>query len=104
MTARPYGRRAMPDATFPGELMSKRAALIGAAAAVALAATGCGASSPSSSSRVGRTPAADANTPEVNPAGDIPDTQAYVAYSPPGAGFSVKVPEGWSRTTAGRAV
>jgi len=41
---------------------------------------------------------------EVNPAGDIPDSQAYVRYAPPGARFSVKVPEGWSRMQAGRAV
>jgi hypothetical protein len=41
---------------------------------------------------------------EVNPPGDIPDNQAYVAYTPPGGGFSVKVPEGWARTAAGGAV
>ena len=33
---------------------------------------------------------------EKNPPGDIPDTQVFVAYN--GAGFSMKVPEGWSRT------
>ena len=44
------------------------------------------------------------SAPEVNPAGDIPDNQAYVRYSPPGAGYSVKVPEGWARTTSGGAV
>jgi hypothetical protein len=37
---------------------------------------------------------------ETNPPGDIPDNQAYVAYQPPGAGLSVKVPEGWARTTS----
>jgi len=37
----------------------------------------------------------------VNPAGDIPDNQAYVAFSPAGGGYSVKVPEGWSRTSTG---
>jgi hypothetical protein len=45
-----------------------------------------------------------ASGPEVNPAGDIPDNQAYVRYSPPGGGYSVKVPEGWGRTAAGGAV
>lgn len=39
---------------------------------------------------------------QVSP-GDIPDTQAYVAYRPAGQGFSVKVPEGWARTTVGPA-
>lgn len=33
---------------------------------------------------------------EKNPPGDIPDTQVFVHYN--GAGFSMKVPEGWSRT------
>jgi hypothetical protein len=37
---------------------------------------------------------ADAPSP-----GDIPDNQAFVAYK--GQGFSVKVPEGWSRATQG---
>ncbi|MEV8424555.1 PsbP-related protein [Streptomyces niveus] len=41
---------------------------------------------------------------ESNPAGDIPDDQAYVAYTPAKGGFSVKVPEGWSRTSSGNAV
>ena len=37
--------------------------------------------------------------PETNPPGDIPDNQAFVAYAATG-GFSVKVPEGWSRQVA----
>lgn len=41
---------------------------------------------------------APARAPEVNAAGDIPDTQAFVAYTPAAGGFSVKVPEGWART------
>lgn len=40
---------------------------------------------------------------EVNPAGDIPDNQVYVAWSPSGGGFTVKVPEGWARQQTGRA-
>src|SRR5262249_56980354 len=36
-------------------------------------------------------------TPEVNPPGDIPDSQVFVTYASP-AGFSIKVPEGWART------
>jgi hypothetical protein len=80
-----------------------------ALAALALAgAAGCGSSSSSSSSSPTATgkPAQAATTqaPEVSPAGDIPDNQAYVRYSLPSAGFSVKVPEGWSRTRAGAAV
>jgi hypothetical protein len=44
------------------------------------------------------------NAKESSPPGDIPDNQAYVAYSPPGADYSVKVPEGWARTRAAGAV
>lgn len=35
--------------------------------------------------------------PEKNPPGDIPDNQVFVTYDAP-SGFSLKVPEGWSRT------
>jgi hypothetical protein len=37
----------------------------------------------------------------VNPSGDIPDNQAYVSFSPADGGYSVKTPEGWSRTSTG---
>jgi hypothetical protein len=40
---------------------------------------------------------------ESNPPGDIPDNQAFVTFRPPTGGFSVKVPEGWARSTAGVA-
>jgi hypothetical protein len=33
---------------------------------------------------------------EKNPPGDIPDDQIFVAYNSP-LGFTLKVPEGWSR-------
>ena len=36
-------------------------------------------------------------------AGDIPDNQAFVAYAPAGAGYSIKVPEGWARSSDGSA-
>lgn len=36
----------------------------------------------------------------TNPPGDIPDTQAFVTYTSP-EGYSVLVPEGWSRTVSG---
>src|SRR4051812_18700645 len=67
---------------------------------VALLAAGCGGSSSSGSDHPARTPSA----PENSPPGDIPDNQAYVPYTPPKAGYSVKVPEGWGRTSAGGAV
>jgi hypothetical protein len=89
-----------------------RTALSAGAVALAMTAAACGSSSSSSSSTPPTTSAGGGqtskpvspNAPETSPAGDIPDNQAYVAYSPPGGGFSVKVPEGWSRTSAGGAV
>jgi hypothetical protein len=66
-------------------------------AALVLVASGCGSSSPSSKP-------VNPNAPEVNQAGDIPDNQAFVAYSPPDGGYTVKVPEGWARTANGGAV
>lgn len=45
------------------------------------------------------TPAASSTQPiaaEKNPPGDIPDSQAFVAFTSP-LGFSIKVPEGWAR-------
>jgi hypothetical protein len=56
-------------------------------------------SSGSSAASQARTPQAPAT--ESNPPGDIPDKQAFVAFTPPGAGFTVKIPEGWSSSTAG---
>jgi hypothetical protein len=70
-----------------------------ALALLAAVLTGCGGSSSSSSSQ-----AADPNAQEASPPGDIPDNQAFVAYSPPGADYSVKVPEGWARSATGGAV
>jgi hypothetical protein len=82
------------------KIRSLPVAAAGLAAVVIVA--GCGSSSSSSGSTNKK--AVNPNSAEVSPAGDIPDNQAYVAYSPPGGGFSVKVPEGWSRTSAGGAV
>jgi hypothetical protein len=84
--------------------MRTRSAAVVSAAALALGVAGCGGSSspsaPAASSGGVQTTAVDPNAPEVSPAGDIPDNQAYVAYSPPGGGYAVKVPEGWARTTS----
>jgi hypothetical protein len=76
------------------------AAVLAAAAVLA----GCGTTSGTAPSGSGAgsstltTPA-----PETNPAGDIPDNQAYVPFTPPGGAFTVSVPEGWARTTDGAA-
>jgi hypothetical protein len=44
---------------------------------------------------------ASAQGQESPPAGDIPDTVAFVPYTPPDGRFTVSVPEGWSRTGTG---
>ncbi len=66
----------------------------GSPAAVASATAGGGAS----------TSAAPSPALEVNPAGDIPDNQAYVAYTLPSGAFGVRVPEGWAQSGSGAAV
>jgi hypothetical protein len=59
--------------------------------------------SPSAQSSQSATPASGAVAAqkpvpvETNPPGDIPDNQAFVPYAAAG-GFSVSVPEGWSRS------
>jgi hypothetical protein len=77
------------------------AAVVVAGLAVLAGACGSGGASPyGGSTPTTTTPPSEAsrNVPEVNPAGDIPDNQVFVPYSPPGGRFTVKVPEGWGRT------
>ncbi|MGC4939876.1 hypothetical protein ACLQ2O_18125 [Kribbella sp. DT2] len=87
---------------------------------VALTAAACGGGGSSTSSSRSSSATAPSGTPatsptsppsteqqpspaatESNPPGDIPDNQAFVTFQPPAGGFSVKVPEGWARSTAG---
>jgi hypothetical protein len=77
-----------------------RRGLAAGAVLLAFGATACGSSSSGGSS----TKAPNPKTKESSPAGDIPDNQAYVAFTPPGGGFSVKVPEGWAQRAASGAV
>jgi hypothetical protein len=89
----------------------KRQLLIASSAVLALAGA-CGASNSNSStsstsarpSTTTTAPADNPNAPEVSPAGDIPDNQVFVSYTPPSGGYSLKVPEGWGRVEAGGAV
>ncbi|WP_427896164.1 hypothetical protein ACQHIV_19735 [Kribbella sp. GL6] len=79
------------------------------AAVLLTACGGGGAAVPSPVQSSSAAPPSSASTPspqpsqpvatESNPPGDIPDNQAFVAFQ--GAGFSVKVPEGWARTVTG---
>jgi hypothetical protein len=89
--------------------MVRRARATTVIAGLALLAGACGSSG--GNPYGGSTPttatqpsAATRNAPEVNPAGDIPDNQVFVAYRPPGGRFTVKVPEGWARVQQGGTV
>jgi hypothetical protein len=39
--------------------------------------------------------------PEVNPPGDIPDSQAFIGYQNTVGGYQLEVPEGWARAATG---
>src|SRR5689334_16508817 len=105
---------------FPGPACHRLRLLYVAAAVAAAAAAACSGSSPSRA-QVAPTTTSNATTvrppisttltttttppngTEASPPGDIPDSQAFVAYTPRGAHFSITVPEGWARATNGSA-
>ncbi len=49
-------------------------------------------------------PTEQALAPEQNPAGDIPDTQAFITYRSTTGGYDLDVPEGWARSENGPTV
>lgn len=80
------------------------ASIVVAAVAVVAVLAGCGASATSTSSGASTANAASGTAaPENNSAGDIPDTQVFVSFTPPTKLFTVSVPEGWAQTTDGVA-
>jgi hypothetical protein len=90
-----------------------RAPLLSAvAAAVALTLAACASSAKTSASSSTTQPlSASSASSNANPtsadaatAGDIPDNQVYVAYVDAAGPFTVKVPEGWSRTESSGTV
>jgi hypothetical protein len=54
----------------------------------------------SSSTETAIRPTETAVAPEVNPPGDIPDSQAFVKFTSSTGGYQVEVPEGWSQQAA----
>ena len=48
--------------------------------------------------------AENAVAPEVNPPGDIPDSQAFIKYANSAGSYQLDVPEGWARTENGSSV
>lgn len=88
--------------TLSRPLATRKALAVGAAVvAIGAGVAGCGGSSSGSANK---DKAPNPNTAEKSPPGDIPDSQAYVPYTPPAGGYSVKVPEGWARTVSGGSV
>lgn len=96
--------------TYPRKSAAVAAGLLLASAVTAVCSgaasgsgSGSGSSAASSTPRSSTGSAPNAAPTESNPPGDIPDNQAYVAFRPSSgfAGFTVKVPEGWARTTKG---
>jgi hypothetical protein len=72
------------------------------AAAAALSAAGCGGSSSSSSSSAGQSAlSADARSAAT---GDIPDNQNFLTFVNAKGGYSIRYPEGWAQSGAGRDV
>ncbi len=80
-------------------MMKRSVFLISGSVALSLALAACGSGGSGSSSAT-----VDPNTVEINPAGDIPDNQAFVPYTVPSGDFSVTVPEGWSRNESAGVV
>jgi len=73
-----------------------------AIAAIIAAAAACGAQTKAPTEGANAV-ATVASATENNPAGDIPDNQAFVPFTTPEGHFTVSVPEGWARTTEGAA-
>jgi hypothetical protein len=81
----------------------KKRLIPSAAASLAIASiaiTGCGSSSSSTPSSSNAASAEAASAAQ----GDIPDNQVFLRYKNPGAGYSIKYPEGWAQKGSGNLV
>lgn len=77
---------------------------VGTTTSASPAATSSHAPESSSAAATQTTSAMSSAQREVNPAGDIPDNQAFVPYTPSTGKFTVTVPEGWARTDTATGV
>jgi hypothetical protein len=68
------------------------------------AATGTARSAATSSTRSDAPASTQSAAPEANAAGDIPDSQVFVPFTPPGGGYTVSVPQGWAQSTESGAI
>lgn len=94
------GTAAQPGSSAAAAAPSAGSSTGSAASAASTAPGPASTSQPPGSSSTGQ----GAASTESNPAGDIPDTQAFVDYTPSAGGFTVQVPEGWARSQGGDAV
>lgn len=80
-------------------------AVAGGAAVVGVLA-GCAATTSPAGEQSTRPPSTGptSQVAESNPPGDIPDNQAFVAYTAADQSYTVKYPEGWARTDSGATV
>lgn len=120
----PDGRgvsRGSRSGAVPSRQRLRRAGVAAAVATgVLLVVAGCGGQTPAAGNggaATSPTPAAASGTPAATPppagsapnpnaaeviaAGDIPDNQEFVPFSPPGGAFSVSVPQGWVQSAVG---
>jgi len=77
------------------------------AGSLAAAAVTCGAATPAAAGSpiaVATAVQVQAQPAEQNPAGDIPDNQAFVRYASAAGGYSIEMPEGWARKENGSGV
>ena len=82
--------------------MNRRTVILALGGAGILVSTvACGQIAPEAADGVA--PPGSAQRPETNPAGDIPDNQAFVPFTAADGTYSVTVPEGWSRAVTGSA-
>ena len=108
MTHRATARRPQRHPALSGLFTAGVAAVAltgcGGSSATSSAAATSGAVSISSSATTSSTSTVNPNQRETLPPGDIPDTIAYVPFAAHALGLTVSIPEGWSRAMSGRAV
>lgn len=80
-------------------------AAVAGGVAVAAVAAGCATGGPAAGPSTPPPPSGAAQSvTESNPPGDIPDNQAFVAYTAADGSYTLKYPEGWARTDSGTTV
>ncbi len=90
--------------TLAGSIAETSAAAQTPSPCAATVGSGSGSIPPATPGATVSIPTQTAIEPEQNPPGDIPDNQAFVAYTSPTGGYSITMPEGWARQENGANV